>query len=214
MGRRIKEEPAVHRACIATAAEQLFLEKGILATTMDDVAKAAKYSKATLYVYFRDKDEIVCVLALKSMKRLHERIVTGIRQCNDTMGRYKAICKELVRYQEECPLYFQLVLGEINVDFDAPGAFPIERDVFEVGEQIMTEIAAFLQKGIAEKVLRADILIPQTTFLFWASLSGIIVMGKKKQQYIQKTMGVTRQQFLDTGFDTLFRSICREGEII
>lgn len=212
MGRRIKEEPSVHRECIATAAEQLFLEKGILATTMDDVAKAAKYSKATLYVYFKDKDEIIGVLALKSMKLLHKRIVTGIEQCNDTVGRYQAMCRELVRYQEEYPLHFQLALGEINIDFDTPSSMPIEREIFEVGEQIMMEIAAFLHNGIAEKVLLADILIPQTTFLFWASLSGVIVLAEKKQQYIQTSMGVSKQQFLDTSFDTLFRSICRQGE--
>ena len=33
----------------------LFMEKGIAATSMDDIAKAAGYSKATLYVYFENK---------------------------------------------------------------------------------------------------------------------------------------------------------------
>lgn len=211
MGRRKKEEPGFHRECIAAAAEQLFSEKGITATTMDDVAKAAKYSKATLYVYFRNKEEIVGALVLKSMKMLQEQIMTAIVQCGDTKGRYRAICKELAEYQAQFPLYFELTLSRINVDFDAPGALLIEREIFEVGEQILGEIADFLRKGIAEKTLRADIEVSQTVFVFWASLSGLIAMADKKQCYIQKAMGITKQQFLETGFETLFHSICDMG---
>lgn len=211
MGRRKKEYPNFHRDCIAKAAKQLFMEKGILATTMDDIAKTAKYSKATLYVYFRNKEEIIGALALESMTLLHRRIGGAIAGCDNTRDCYQAICRELTIYQQEFPLYFDLVLEEINVDFDAPCALPVDQAIFRVGELIAGEIAEFLHKGILEKVLRADILVPQTVFLFWASLSGIIKMAEKKQHYIQKTMGFTKQQFLDVSFDTLFRSICNEG---
>ena len=70
MGRRKKEPPSVHRSQIAQAASALFLEKGTAAVSMDDIAKAAGYSKATLYVYFENKDEIVSALTLDSMKKL------------------------------------------------------------------------------------------------------------------------------------------------
>ena len=64
MARRIKEEPGVHRSRIAMAAGKLFEAKGIKTTTMDEIAKEAGYSKATLYVYFQNKEEIVGYLVL------------------------------------------------------------------------------------------------------------------------------------------------------
>ena len=72
MGRRKKEPKSVHRENIASAASALFMEKGIAATSMDDIAKAAGYSKATLYVYFENKEEIVGILVLNSMKKLYD----------------------------------------------------------------------------------------------------------------------------------------------
>ena len=54
MGRRKKEQRAVHRENIASAASVLFMENGITATSMSDIAEAAGYSKATLYVYFEN----------------------------------------------------------------------------------------------------------------------------------------------------------------
>ncbi len=66
MARRKKEPKSVHREKIASAASVLFMERGIEATSMDDIAKAAGYSKATLYVYFENKEEIVGILVLDS----------------------------------------------------------------------------------------------------------------------------------------------------
>ena len=78
MGRRKKEPKCIHREKIASAASVLFMDKGIAATSMDDIARAAGYSKATLYVYFKNKEELVGILVLDSMKKLYHYIVSAL----------------------------------------------------------------------------------------------------------------------------------------
>ena len=56
-----------HRGSILAAAERLFAEKGTDKTTMDDIAREAEYSKATLYVYFQSKEEIINAILLSGM---------------------------------------------------------------------------------------------------------------------------------------------------
>ena len=51
MARRKQEPASAHRNHMITAAKQLFEQKGIEKTTMDEIAAAAGYSKTTLYVY-------------------------------------------------------------------------------------------------------------------------------------------------------------------
>ena len=46
-----------NRDNILTAARELFETKGVQDTTMDDIALQADYSKSTIYVYFRSKEE-------------------------------------------------------------------------------------------------------------------------------------------------------------
>ncbi len=48
-----------HRDNIANAAERLFSIKGIEKTSKDQISKEADYSKSTIYVYFKNKDEII-----------------------------------------------------------------------------------------------------------------------------------------------------------
>ena len=70
-----KKEPAlIHRKNISDAANTLFISKGITDTTMDNIAKLAGYSKATLYVYFENKEEIFFSLVYKHAKWLYETI--------------------------------------------------------------------------------------------------------------------------------------------
>ena len=117
MGRRKKEPRAVHRENIASAASVLFMENGITATSMSDIAEAAGYSKATLYVYFENKEEIIGLLVLESMQKLYGYIVAALEEQQTTRARYDMICKGLIQYQEEFPFYFKMVLDKINVDF-------------------------------------------------------------------------------------------------
>ncbi len=117
MARRKKEPQNVHRKAISTVAEQLFMKKGIEHTSMNDIAKEAGYSKATLYVYFKNKEELLGVLVLESMQKLYDYIQMALEQSECTKERYRKICQALVKYQEEYPFYFKMVLETINIDF-------------------------------------------------------------------------------------------------
>lgn len=211
MGRRKKEPRSVHRENIASAASALFMERGIAATSMDDIAKAAGYSKATLYVYFENKEEIVGILTLNSMKKLYGYIVSALEQEESTKARYDLICKGLVRYQEEFPFYFKMVLDKINVDFESCDFLPEEKETYQVGEEINEKIKDFLLSGIEKGDLRSDLEMMPAIFNFWGMLSGIIQLAANKEAYIEKAMSLSKEQFLDYGFSMLYRSIAVEG---
>jgi TetR/AcrR family transcriptional repressor of mexJK operon len=58
------------RKAIITAATRLFLKNGFLSTSMDDVARAAKVTKQTVYSHFKNKDNLFGEI-IKSECRKH-----------------------------------------------------------------------------------------------------------------------------------------------
>ena len=212
MGRRKKEPRNVHRKVIASAASVLFMEKGIAATSMDDIAKVAGYSKATLYVYFENKEEIIGILVLESMRKLYEYISAAIEQQEGTKERYDFICRGLIEYQEEFPFYFEMVLDKINVNFKNQNYLSEEKEIYQIGEEINRKIGCFLVSGIEKGDLRSDIEIMPTIFHFWGMLSGLIQLASNKEEYIQSVMGLSKNQFLEYGFDMLYRSVKKAEE--
>ena len=211
MGRRKKEPRSVHRENIVSAASALFMERGIAATSMDDIAKAAGYSKATLYVYFENKEEIVGILVLNSMKKLDDYISSALMQHEATKARYDLICRGLVQYQEEFPFYFKMVLDKINIDFESKNYLPEEKETYQIGEEINEKIKNFLLSGMEKGDLRSDLEIMPAILNFWGMLSGIIQLAANKEEYIKKSMGLSKIKFLEYGFSLVYYSIATKG---
>ena len=211
MGRRKKEPRSVHRENIVSAASALFMERGIAATSMDDIAKAAGYSKATLYVYFENKEEIVGILVLNSMKKLDDYISSALIRYETTKEKYDFICRGLVQYQEEFPFYFKMVLDQINIDFESRDYLPEEKETYQIGEEINEKIKDFLLSGMEKGDLRSDLEIMPAIINFWGMLSGIIQLAANKEEYIRKSMGLSKIEFLEYGFSLVYHSIAAKG---
>lgn len=198
-----------HRRNIARAALKLFSENGITHTTMDEIAKTAQYSKATIYAYYENKEEIVNALTRDSMEQLYTYVSEAIAGQDGAIEKYHAVCAALARYERESPFYFDLALGEISIDMDRPDASPLLKEIFDTGERVNGQVTQFLEEGVCTGVFRDDLQVLQTVFLFWASLSGVIRISSRKKSYIARQMGQSQDAFLQQCFDTLLRCILK-----
>ena len=84
-------------------------------------------------------------------------------------------------------------------------------ETYQVGEEIHEKIKEFIVSGIEKGDLRNNLEIMPTIFNFWGMLSGIIQLAANKEEYIKKTMGLSKSQFLEQGFQMLYYSIVCEG---
>ena len=70
----MSETTSKTREILIDAARQVFARKGIERTTMNDIATASKKGRRTLYMYFKNKDEISTVVIENEMERLYEML--------------------------------------------------------------------------------------------------------------------------------------------
>ncbi len=206
-----KVEPAlveINRNRIVQVAKELFMTKGFAATTMADVAKATNISKSTLYVYFKCKEDIQNYLALEAMTFLYEQLSARIQTENATFKeRYMQFCNTLVEMKEKYPLSFQIIVDEIPVDEVSLAENAVLRETYEVGEKInalvrhVFETAGYMAKGSA---------LLSSSFVMWGSIYGLITLAENKQVYINKSMHISKQEFLQNGFEQLFKAVYQE----
>ncbi len=69
---RKEREKAERRRSILSAARELIQEKTFEEITMEDLAKRLELSRATLYLYFRNKSEIYTTLLVEGMEELEQ----------------------------------------------------------------------------------------------------------------------------------------------
>ncbi|MEM8858913.1 MAG: TetR/AcrR family transcriptional regulator [Chloroflexota bacterium] len=78
-----KQQVDARREAIITAAQQLFLEKGITEISMRDIAEGATINRATLYRYFPDRHPLTFEVAA----RMLEKIATvSSREVDENVG--------------------------------------------------------------------------------------------------------------------------------
>ncbi|MFR2332510.1 MAG: TetR/AcrR family transcriptional regulator, partial [Flavonifractor plautii] len=161
-----------HRGSILAAAERLFAEKGTEKTTMDDIAREAEYSKATLYVYFQSKEEIINAILLSGMVLLKKKIHEAIESHSDWYQAYDAVCRSIVRFYDENPTAYDAATGTMPLVQEADETQKGVADILRVSGEIDEELAAFLVRGAAEGAVRSQLPPMETVLLFWSALSG------------------------------------------
>lgn len=197
-----------HRKNIVETAEKLFAQKGIAQTTMDDISKTADYSKSTIYVYFRSKEEIYNHIIYGHMCRLKE-LMEKVLEGSNFEDSYYQLCDGLVCFYERYPLYFASIMGKISTTEKDLAEQDILRQIYDMGEEINDRISSLFQKGIKEKVLREDLCILPAVFTLWASLGSLIPFAYEKEAYVSKRMKMNRDEFLQYGFSILLDSVRR-----
>lgn len=188
-----------HRGSILAAAGRLFVRHGVNGTTMDDIAREAEYSKATLYVYFQSKEEIVGAILLNGLGMLKKRICQAVRSHEDWEEAYHAICKAILDFYTENPAAYEAVMdggsgGVENTKSD--------QDIRRAVNELCRELAAFLAPALPQEEDPMEAVL-----FFWAAAAGMIRMVSNNSAFLERQSKKSREDFLQEGFRLLRRGL-------
>lgn len=203
MARRKKEDPEIHQNRIADAAGRMFLEKGIRNTTMDEVAEAAGYSKATLYVYFKNKEEIAAFLTWKSMKQFKEALAEAVRREAPYKERFIAAGFALYNYALQYPEYNQILLSPIKISQNAREDDCYSR-TYRIGEEINELLLGCLTEAKEKGALQDREYGIADIFHLWGMISGLVQIALQKQEYLKLAGGKDPKEFFREGLEKIY----------
>jgi AcrR family transcriptional regulator len=93
MGSAERKEREKHemREMILAAAKKLFIKEGFEHVTIRRIAEEIEYSPATVYLYFADKDTILCALQELGFRDLYKRqqVLVGYTESRGTSPRMR-----------------------------------------------------------------------------------------------------------------------------
>jgi len=123
------EPESSKRRDIIDGARRVFFEKGFDGASMDEVAKAAGVSKATIYVYFSSKEELFEALVLNDRARSAEHLFVVDPSIDDVAGLLRRIGISFMTMMVE-PDHIRLVRMVISVAEKFPR---VGRSFFDAG---------------------------------------------------------------------------------
>lgn len=168
MKETLKDREA-QRQCVVKTAFDLFFERGLNAVTMDDVAHALRMSKRTLYLLFSDKEELAIACHQMMMEKHDAERQACVGDAQNVMETILKMVEGMMKtLQTNFPHFLQDVLKYPRL------VSIIERTRLERE----AEAVAFLDRGVKEGVLRAD--VDYQVFYRMAFLVGDLVNRNKE----------------------------------
>jgi TetR/AcrR family transcriptional regulator len=177
---RREEEKERRRSEILAAAEKLYTKEGWDAVTMDQVARSARLSRALVYVYFRDKEDLLFAIGDRAMQLLKSRFEAAAAAPGTGLQHVEAIGRAYMGYALEFPHYFDVCS---RFQSHTMGSEPSANETMcqRAGDQVIGTVVGVIKAGIRDGSLRKDIGDPlMLAFSLWAFTHGItqLVMAK------------------------------------
>ena len=204
---RKRREREYRRRQITDAARKVFSSKGFSKTTMEDIAREAELSPGTLYLYFRNKDELYASLSVEMLEHLHERLKrVYVREAHDPCVRIDHLKQALYSIYEIDPLIllnlFHLQSSDILKNLSPPTLTAI-RDLSKKCLAIITKIFA---EGVESQVFIAK--EPEAlSEVMWALFSGVVLWEESKR--IIRNKREDNGPAFDSAFEIFARGITR-----
>ena len=204
---RKQRERERRRQQIIVAAKRVFSEKGYSKSTMEDIAREAELSPGTLYLYFKNKDELYASLSLRILQYLNIRL-EDVKRERDVEPRKKiaAIKEALFDVYQFDPMIlinmFHLQSSETLKNLSSP----LLENITELSRNSLTILAAIFKDETGQDryashhpTAIADIV--------WSLFTGVVLWEESKRMIDNEKDFL--KQTLDVAFEIFSRGITR-----
>ena len=199
---REKEE---RKKQILDAARSLLFAEGLLATSINKIAKLAELGMGTLYFYFKSKEEIFAALQQEGIALLYGEIKGVLKGEGSSELRLRAIARVYLDFSRDKKDYFDIInyfLASPKVVF-APS---LKEQIDEQGNKVISLIIETVNKGIFDGMFK-EVDSRRFALLFWAALHGLVQFEKLKTTILA---GEDYQELLVYSVDYLIDGLKRE----
>lgn len=191
---RRQEEKDRRRVEIVEAAEDLYRELGWDAVTMDSVARRARLSRALVYVYFKDKQDLHFAIAARALEMLHQRFTEAAGRARTGMDKVEACGRAYMAYAQEFPHFFDACARLESHAPDGTEPSPQAAPCVECGTRVHGVVVDALATGQSDGSIRADVGDLQVVSrVLWGFMHGLIQIAiTKSEPLAQQGISVTQ----------------------
>jgi AcrR family transcriptional regulator len=199
--RRVEEKER-RRTEILDAADSLYAKRGWDMVTVEQVARGARLSRALVYVYFKDKEELLFAIGERAMVLLRERFIAASAGQSRGMEKIEAIGRAYMGYAFEFPHYFDFC-SRFHAHSMAPEPGSQDLACRAAGDGAIGAVVDAIEVGIRDGSIRKDVGDPMMLAVsLWAFTHGLTQLAMAKGSDMAR-FGIGIPELSNYGFGLL-----------
>lgn len=126
---------------IIEAAKSLIGKFGFKKTTMEDIARACRMGKATIYYYFSSKEDILREIIEREGSKLRERLLEALKDAKNAREKLEKYTFTRFHFLRELGVYYRTIKDELysHLEFIEKERKKFDRFDLDVLEKILIE---------------------------------------------------------------------------
>jgi hypothetical protein len=175
------KEPEMRRAEIINAAMLLFMEKGYLNTTTQDIVDKVNISRGLLYYHFKNKEDILyCLVEQYSDKLLRRIHLIAYDEEKNAIEKIRAFIDETIISSESVTDEESELQKTVDLE---ENRYMIDKLSHKLIEKLTIYFERIINQGISEKVFSVKYPVETAEFLMTAY---VFVSNNIKIRYSEK----------------------------
>jgi AcrR family transcriptional regulator len=188
---RIAREREARSNLILDGAERLFVEKGYVETSINDIAEAADFSRTSVYQYFASKEEIYLRILDRYGDLLTERVTRATAGSCPVPEKISRFLEEFRLVNREKPNFFSLYFIQ-RQQVEPRLSAGLRAQLNAKRRKLENVFRDFYREGIERGEVR-DISVKDASNLFFAQITGMLLF----HEYYGDEFDVTLDEHLD-----------------
>jgi AcrR family transcriptional regulator len=181
---RREREREQRKSQILDTARALLLEKGLNATSINQIAKRSELSVGAIYFYFKDKEELFAVLQVEGLELLHQTIRQAVDRESSPEEKIRSIALAYLQFSKEHKNYFDI----INYFLTSPETiFPpdLKNEIDSHGNASIFTLTTAIREGIDSGQFKA-VDPRRQAIILWSAFHGMIQLKKLEKTILAK----------------------------
>ncbi len=170
---RRSREKDQRRNAILKAAKSLIARHGVEGMSMNQLAESTELNKATLYLYFEDKDDLVDAIVYEGLVLLEREYQQADRPALSGFDKVLNHVRTTFAFYKNHPVYFYALNHQERRKVADRRDTPFAAKGDEVAARIFDRIAEGLRQGIKERSIRQGIDVNMFLVLLYAQMYGV-----------------------------------------
>jgi TetR/AcrR family transcriptional regulator len=202
---RKEREKKKRRNTIIDAAEKVFFSKGMENATMDEVAEKAELSKGTLYLYFKNKEELLHGIVARGLEILLKMFHTAVKKEEKGIDKIKAIGRAYTEFYKTEPDYYGALLHQETHAYD-PETVTEDSNLalcLGLGEEIFGMMRQVVEVGIKDGSIRNDLDPDRLPIVLWGHSAGVLHLVKAKGKIFADQFTLSPEEIIEYSFQLI-----------
>lgn len=200
---RKEREKEKRRNDIVNAAEKLFFSRGYENVTMDDVAKEVELARGTLYLYFKNKDDIYIAIAINGSKILNKMFVECCQGAKTGIEKVRLLSLTFYEFSKKYPGYYAAYYYSRMFCFED---FPELSELRRIRMASASMVTDSLYEGIKDGTVREDLDPLKATLILTSFMTSVLTITPVMEMYLEGN-NWTHDEIIGYAIDMIIRSV-------